>query len=208
MIRALIFATIVALGCSGDGTAGPNPAKPVANPAANKEKAVAEKQLEWSMKKNADGKSLAISIKVANTTGAPIWVADRLVAPGAGGKLARTDRLTVMNTDDPATIRFVVGAVSSDSPAAALYGATFTRVGAGESVSRSYTVPMPLASWNPVGGTSPLSTSAKQIKLFVHTSSSDPTEWSTPASSDHEALKIPQWGRALTILASDPQPLP
>lgn len=226
MNRALLVACVL-LGCNGNGTASsgpqpppkspaqpaPVPAQPPAEPAkspapAQKEKAVSATPIEWSMKPSADGKSLLVNITVTNTTDTPIWVVDRLVAPGPGGKLARTDRLTVMNTDDPKTIRFVAGAVSSDRPSATVYQPTFTEVAKGDVVRRAYTVPLPLTSWNPVGGASPLSTQATHVKLFVHTSRADPARWSTPATSDSQPLRIPEWGRGLSILEGQPLPLP
>jgi len=202
-VRSIAIAFALAA-CASDGAAGAGPAKQ----AATKENAVTPKPIEWSMSKRADGKALAIEVKVANTTAAPLWVADRLVTPGTGGKLARTDRLTVMNGDDGKTARFVVGAVSGDAPSTTLYGATFTQVAPGASVKRSYTVPLPLATWNPAAGTDPLAKGTTQARLQIHTSSADPKGWASPATSDAEPLKIPEWGRGLTILQGDVVSLP
>jgi hypothetical protein len=113
-----------------------------------------------------------------------------------------------MTTEDPRIVRFVVGVVSSDRPSVLLYGATFSRVEPGASVERAYRVPLPLASWNPVGGTNPLAAGARQARMFVHISSAEPATWATLASSDAEPLKVPEWGRAPTILQGDVKPLP
>ncbi len=219
MIRGLVIASLVSVGCGGNGAAAPGkdlpnkvtapPPVPTKAPPSVKEKAnVPASPVEWSMSKSADGTSLAVTIKVANTTAGPIWVADRLVVPAPGNKFARTDRLTVMTTDDPKIARFVVGAVTSDRPSAQLYGATFTKLETGNSVERAYKVPLPLASWNPVGGASPLAAGVAQAKLFVHTSVAEPARWSTLASPDAEPLKVPEWGRAQTIVQGDVKPLP
>jgi hypothetical protein len=210
MIRGLVLASLVLIGCAGDGAAAPakEPPKVPAKPPVKEKMIVPASPVEWSMSKSADGASLAVNVKVANTTAGPIWVADRLIVPVPGNKFARTDRLTVMNTDDPKVVRFVVGAVSSDRPSAQLYGATFHKVEAGASIEHAYKVPLPLASWNPVGGANPLVAGAAQAKLFVHTSIAEPVGWTTLASSDAEPVKVPEWGRAQTILQGDAKPLP
>ena len=65
---------------------------------------------------------------------------------------------------------------------------------------RKLTLPLPLTSWNPVGGADPLSAQANQATLFVHTSRAEPKGWTTQPSDDSEPLRTPEWGRALMIL--------
>jgi hypothetical protein len=188
--------------------ADPAPSAPApAAPSAPKDNVVTASTLDWSMKKSGDGSSIVIIANVKNTTDAPIWVADRLVVPAPGNKFTRTDRLTVMNTDDPAVIRFVAGAVSSDRPSAQLYKPTFTEFAPGASVERTWTIPSPLKSWNPVGGANPLSDKAKQAVFLLHTSTVPPSAMNKIASDDPTPLETPDFPRAMQIVTGAALPL-
>lgn len=204
MIRVLLVTGIsVALGCAPDVTASPRK-----KDQSKREGRVTSSPLEWSLANASDGKSLVVEISVANTTDGPLWVAEKAVVPAAGGKFTRSDRLTVMNTDDPKTIRFVLGAVSSDAPSTMVYEPTFAKISPGESAHRKFVLPLPLQSWNPVGRTNPLSREATQAKLYVHTSRAEPSTWTELRTDDREPLRTPEWDKAMTILEGKTLPLP
>ena len=102
--RSLLALSIV-LACCGRGNAAeakPMPTEP----------------LKWTMTQGPDRKTLVVEATFHNTTGQRLYLADRLVTSAGGNKLKRSDRLTVMNSDDPTVARFVLGVTSSESPLA------------------------------------------------------------------------------------------
>jgi hypothetical protein len=192
-----LLATILVLACA------------TAAPAKERHRAM-QNPLSWKLSKSADGQKLVVDITLTNTGKKKLYVVDKLVvpAPGPGGKLMRSDRITVMNTENPDEARFVLGAVSSDRPSMRLYTPTYERVAAGATVTRHFELPLPLASWNPVGGTNPLSPTTKRAKLVVIAFSGEPAEWRTLPSDDPEPLRVPEFERAPTIFETGPDPLP
>jgi hypothetical protein len=164
--------------------------------------------LRFTLQRSADGNRLVVEISFKNTTAKKIYLVDKLVVSAAGDTFARSDRLTVMNTDDPSTARFVLGAVSSNRPSYRLYTPTYAPLEPGASTSRHFELPWPLTSWNPVGGTNALRPTTKQVKLYVYGYNGEPRKWKTLPSSDPEPLKVPEFDTGPLIFEAGPLPLP
>ncbi len=155
--------------------------------------------LSWTLSSSGDKKKLLVDISFKNATKTQIYLAARLVTSAPGNKFTRSDRLTVMNTDDPTEAKLVLGAVSSNRPSHRLYEPTYEPVAPGATVSRHFELAVPLTSWNPVGGTNPLSPKTRSARLIVYGFAGEPTSWSTLPSDDPDPIKIPELDHAPLI---------
>jgi hypothetical protein len=192
-----------------EGSSRPAPAPPPAQPRPSQPTPAQPKaapmneikpELSWTMK--VVGSSLEVSIEVKNTLGDPLYVCDKLVT-NSKGKLVVTDKIVVMNDDDPGTVKLALASVSSDTPATTLYTPVFKRIEAGATYRRTATMPYPLVAYHPVAPANKIAADARQAVLLVHYFTNEPTSWDTLDGGE----KTPR-GHDQRILRSDPQKLP
>jgi hypothetical protein len=157
-------------------------------------------ELSWTMK--VVGSSLEVSIEVKNTLGVAIHVCDKLVT-NSKGKLVTTDKIVVMNDDDPGTVKLALASVSSDTPVTMLYTPVFKRVEPGDTYKRTATIPYPLVAYHPVAPANKIAAGAKQAVLLVHYFANEPTGW-VSLDGGEKTPKDPDQ----RILRSDPKQLP
>jgi hypothetical protein len=199
----------------GDAEAKPKPvppptAKPPANPATSKPEnpAMSSDALKWSLSVSPDKKKLLVDVSFHNTTGQKLYLAEKLVTSAGGNKLTRSDRLTVMNTDDPTVARFVLGVTSSDRPSTVLYEPTYEAVAPGATVKRHFELPLPLTSWHPVGGANPLSARTASARLIVQGFLGEPAKWTTLPSDDPQPIRVPELTQNREVFQAGPLPIP
>jgi hypothetical protein len=164
--------------------------------------------LVWSMAKSSDGTKLVVDFTFHNIKKHKVYLTRKLVVSAAGDKYARSDRLTVMTTDDPTVCRIVLGAVSSDRPAYRLYTPEVEPVDPGQSITRRFELPLPLTSWNPVGGTNPLSPTTRRAVLIVYGIAGEIERWLPLPSDDPEPLEVPDADRGPLLFEGATLPLP
>jgi len=208
LLHSLQF-LLISLGyCGNGGQAGAKQPAPVTDPARPQDQPMEPNALKWTMSTSPDKKKLVVEISFHNTTGQKLYLADKLVISAGGNKLTRSDRITVMNTDDPAVARFVLGLTSSDRPSTVLHEPTYEPVQAGATVARHFEIPLPLTTWHPVGGSNPLSAKTRSAILIIQGFAGEPAKWTTLPSDDPQPIRVPELGQDRQVFKSGPLPIP
>jgi hypothetical protein len=196
MIRTTLTIAL-ALVCMGTWTAPTyadgHKAASTAKPAP--EHPMAEPKLEWSIKK-VDQK-LHIDYTITNGVGERIYVVDQLVEARGNNNFVRVEKPIVMNLRDPrmpaGTVKVVLGGISSDRPSAVVYTPTYRPIEPGKAYKGVIELPLPLVSYNPVGGTDPIVASPKSITLQIAYFRGEPHKWTTyPSKTEAKPISVPE----------------
>jgi hypothetical protein len=151
-----------------------------------------------------DGDALKVSFTLANLSGRVMFVAESVLA-SRGATFARVpDRLIVMNAAapgeaKPGEIQLVLGRIASNRPSAVLYPPVFAAVAAGAAVSRTFSLPLPLRAWHPLGGADPLDGEPRTAIVKVEYFALD-VDWIELPSADGSSIVVPR--NAVTQLAT------
>jgi len=163
-------------------------------------------ELEWTVRKA--GASLRIDYTITNRSSQKIYVADRLLEPRGNDNFVLVDRPVVMNVQGAQGLVMIgLGGFSSDRPSTVIYQPTFRPLDPGGVLKRSLDIPLPLASYNPVGGTDPIPATANQLSLQILYFTGEPEEWTTMPSKGAAPIKVPD-GFTAQMLQTPPKPLP
>lgn len=216
-MKLVVLALVgVALGCTtSPTTAAPTddkqrparaPSSKPKPPVTTETKAMNQPELEWTVTKV--GTSLRIDYTITNHSTEKIYVSDQLVEPHGNDNFVPVDRPVVMNVRGAKGLVLIgVGGFSSDRPSAVIYQPTFRPLDPGGVLKRSLDVPLPLKSYNPVGGTDPIPATANQLSLRIIYFAGEPQAWKTMPSKSATPIKVPD-GFTAKMLQTPPKPLP
>ena len=163
--------------------------------------------LEWDMRLDEAKRNLQLAYSITNKSDQVVYVSDKLLITAGNNGFAPTDSVTVMNDDEPGVVKFALLPISSNRPAAQLYGATYLPIQPAATYKTARQVPYPLKSWNPVGGTNPIAEGAKFAVLLLGYFYGDPPQWKDVKKGDEVTAKVPV-GHPRQLLRSTKKPLP
>ena len=163
--------------------------------------------LEWDMRLDGAKRNLQIAYSITNKSDKVVYVSDKLLITAGNNGFVPTDSVTVMNDDEPGVLKFALLPISSNRPAAQLYGATYLPIQPSATYKTVRQMPYPLKSWNPVGGTNPIADGAKFGVLLLGYFYGDPPQWKDIKKGDVVTAKVPV-GHQLQLLRSAKKPLP
>jgi hypothetical protein len=143
------------------------------------------------------GDDLKVAFTLANLSGRTMFVADSVLASRGSTFAPVRGRLIVMNAaapgeKKPGEIQLVLGTVASNRPSYTLYPPLFIAVGAGASVARELTLPLPLQAWHPLGGADPLDGEPRTAVVKVEYFALD-VEWiELPSADETTRIVVPK----------------
>lgn len=167
-------------------------------------------KLEWTLKK-VDQK-LHIDYTITNGLTERIHVVDKLVEARGNNNFVRVDKPVVMNLREPGMpagiVKVVLGGISSDRPSTVVYTPTYRPIEAGKTLKGSLELPLPLVSYNPLGGTDPIVANPKSLTLQIAYFRGKPHKWITyPSKTESQPISVPEDFDGDT-LETEPRPIP
>lgn len=175
------------------------PASPTQSPAA-------QAALSWKMKKA--GNLVDVVYRIENRSGQRIYVCDKLLSTKNGTSWRAFEGVSLQNLPGrPDTAQIVVGTPQSDADTMVVAPVTFRPIEPGQSLEATRKLPLPLESYNVMGGTEPLGKKVKQAILIVQSFVGEPPSWSELSAEDGSKIRVPQ-GFTPHDLQADPLPLP
>ena len=175
-------------------------------PASTPKSPAAQASLSWKMKKA--GNLVEVVYRIENRSGQRIYVCDKLLSTQNGSTWSAFEGASLQNVPGrPDTAQIVVGTPPTDADTMAISPVTFRPLEPGQSLEATRKLPLPLASYNVMGGTEPLGKKVKQALLIVQSFIGEPPSWSELSAEDGSKIRIPQ-GFTPRDLQADPLPLP
>lgn len=142
--------------------------------------------LRWKLTTSSDKSALVVDYEVENTGSESIYLLDQLVIPVKEGLTVAPDRAVVRPGPDASTVDIVVGHVRPRPGQAIAFEAVpvAREVKAGDKVTGTKHIPLPLASWHPYMTMLPLEGEPSRAVLDVTWLPAEPPD-GQPAWEDH-----------------------
>jgi hypothetical protein len=179
------------------------------NPAPSGGPTMNKPSFDWKLSRQKD--ALRIDYEGKNTLEQRIYIVDKLVASNGRNDFSTTDQAIVMNYDQPGQpkdiVKVVLGAEGSDRETATVFTPTYRPVEPGQPFSGSVSIPFPLKSWHPLGGTSPIREGASKILFKLYYFTGEPPKWREMPSTKQTPFRCPD-GFVAKVLKLDPKPIP
>lgn len=164
--------------------------------------------LDWTMTRIDGGRRLRIDYTFNNRSNGRLYVWDQMVVTQNSDLLTAPDAINVVNSDKPGTVRFVRGYVRSDSKINIEYNPGVRPVEAGQSVTGSAVVPLPVQSWHSYGYAQPLNSvpTAAVLEIAYFPGSQPLSDYTLQGGGKIAKPERPY--TAQQVLISEAKPLP
>lgn len=194
----------------GAQPAASKPAQPARKKAARKKANMKTANFDWSV--TPKGSTLAIDYRGTNSFSERIYIADRLVVKDGPDHFATTDKVIVIRFEepgkDPDVVEVILGEEASNRDfARGMERPTYRPVEPGADFGGSVSIPFPVKSWHPLGGTEPIPASVTGLRFRLQYFKGEPPGWGTRPSKSG-AIKIPGGNPRRAFFEGAARPIP